>query len=69
MFFTLKQLRYVEAAGRLGSIAAAAQELAISQSSITAAIDALETSLDYDIFLRTPARGIRSTPAGRRRWR
>lgn len=64
MFFTLKQLRYVESAGRLGSIAAAAQEMSISQSSITAAIDALETSLDYDIFLRTPAKGIRPTPAG-----
>jgi DNA-binding transcriptional LysR family regulator len=62
--FTLKQLRYVEAAGRLGSIAQAAKELAISQSSITAAIDALETSLDYDLFLRTPAKGIQATPAG-----
>ncbi len=64
MAFTLKQLRYVEAAGRLGSIAQAAKELAISQSSITAAIDALETSLDYDLFLRTPAKGIQATPAG-----
>ncbi|WP_172676909.1 LysR family transcriptional regulator [Aestuariivita boseongensis] len=64
MNFTLKQLRYVEAAGRLGSIAHAAKELSISQSSITAAIDALETSLDYDLFLRTPAKGIQSTPAG-----
>lgn len=64
MNFTLKQLRYVEAAGRLGSIAGAAKELAISQSSITAAIDALETTLDYDLFLRTPAKGIQSTPVG-----
>lgn len=64
MNFTLKQLRYVEAAGRLGSIARAAEELAISQSSITAAIDALEQSLDYDLFVRTPAKGIHATPAG-----
>lgn len=64
MNFTLKQLRYVEAAGRLGSIAQAANELAISQSSITAAIDSLETSLAYDLFVRTPAKGIRATPAG-----
>lgn len=64
MRFTLKQLRYVEAAGRLGSIAQAAKELAISQSSITAAIDALETTLDYDLFVRTPAKGIQTTPAG-----
>ena len=64
MNVTLKQLRYVEAAGRLGSIAHAAKELAISQSSITAAIDALETSLEYDLFRRTPAKGIQATPTG-----
>ena len=64
MNFTLKQLRYVEAAGRLGSIAKAAEELSISQSSITAAIDSLEHEVDYDLFVRTPAKGIRATPAG-----
>ena len=64
MHFTLKQLRYVEAAGRLGSIAKAADELAISQSSITAAIDSLEFGLDYDMFVRTPAKGIQPTPSG-----
>lgn len=62
---TLKQLRYVEAAGRLGSISQAAKELAISESSITSAIDAMELSLDYQLFLRTPARGIQPTPLGR----
>ncbi|MDE0752337.1 MAG: LysR family transcriptional regulator [Planktomarina sp.] len=65
MNFTLKQLRYVEAAGRLGSIAKAALEVSISQSSITAAIDALEASLDYALFVRTPAKGIHPTSAGR----
>lgn len=64
MKFTLKQLRYVEAAGRLGSIARAAEDLSISQSSITAAIDQLEFGLDYDLFVRTPAKGIQATPAG-----
>lgn len=64
MIFTLKQLRYVEAAGRLGSIAKAAGDLAISQSSITAAIDSLEAGLKYDLFVRTPAKGIQATPAG-----
>ena len=64
MNFTLKQLRYVEAAGRLGSIAKASEELSISQSSITTAIDALEQSLDFDIFVRTPAKGIQATPSG-----
>ncbi len=64
MNFTLKQLRYVEAAGRLRSIAKAATELSISQSSITAAIDSLEAGLEYDLFVRTPAKGIEPTPAG-----
>jgi len=62
--YTLKQLRYVEAAGRLGSITNAAVELSISQSSITAAIDAVEGGLGYDLFIRTPARGILPTPQG-----
>ncbi|SDE70457.1 LysR family transcriptional regulator [Ruegeria marina] len=62
--FTLKQLRYVEAAGRLHSIAKAAAELSISQSSITAAIDSLESWLDFDLFVRTPAKGIQPTLAG-----
>lgn len=64
LHFTLKQLRYVEAAGRLGSISAAAAELNISQSSITAAIDALEAGLGFDLFVRTPAKGLRATPSG-----
>ena len=64
MHFTLKQLRYVESAGRLGSIAKAANEMAISQSSITSAIDSLEYWLEYDLFIRTPAKGIHPTRAG-----
>lgn len=64
MNFTLKQLRYVEATGRLGSIANAAIELNISQSSITAAIGALESQIGFDLFVRTPAKGISVTPAG-----
>ena len=64
MHFTLKQLRYVEAAGRTGSIARAANELNISQSSVTAAIDALESELDFDLFMRMPAKGIHPTPQG-----
>ncbi|MFT4715993.1 MAG: DNA-binding transcriptional LysR family regulator [Paracoccaceae bacterium] len=62
--FTLKQLRYVEAAGRLGSIAKAAGEQSISQSSITAAIDSLEAEMGYSLFVRTPAKGIQTTPSG-----
>jgi DNA-binding transcriptional LysR family regulator len=64
MNFTLKQLRYVEAAGRCGSITEAADLLNISQSSVTAAIDALEQRLGYDLFIRMPAKGIQPTPSG-----
>jgi len=62
--FTLKQLLYVEAAGRLGSIAKASEDLNISQSSITTAIDAVENELGHSFFVRTPAKGIQKTPAG-----
>lgn len=64
MNFTLKQLRYVEAAGRCGSITNAAELLNISQSSITAAIDSLEQALGFDLFIRMPAKGILPTPSG-----
>ncbi len=65
MRFTLKQLRYFEAAFRSGSIAKAASEMNISQSSITAAIDVIERSLGFDLFRRMPAKGIQPTRAGR----
>ena len=61
---TIKKLRYVEAAGRTGSIAAAASDLNISQSSITAAIDALEADMGFDLFTRVPAKGLMITSAG-----
>jgi DNA-binding transcriptional LysR family regulator len=62
--FTFKQLRYIEAAARTGSIANAALELNISQSSITAAIDNCEQELGYELFIRVPAKGIVTTPSG-----
>ncbi|MGH6778327.1 MAG: helix-turn-helix domain-containing protein, partial [Bradyrhizobium sp.] len=62
--FTLKQLRYIEAAARTGSIANAANELNISQSAVTAAIDKFEEALGYELFLRVPAKGIKTTPSG-----
>jgi len=61
--FTLKQLRYIEAAARTGSIASAAGELNISQSSITAAIDKFEEDLGYALVIRGAAQGISTTPA------
>ncbi len=64
MRFTLKQLRYLHAAGREGSIAKAAQSLSISQSSITSAIDSIELELGYAIFKRVPSAGLQITAAG-----
>lgn len=64
MRFTIKQLRYFDAALRNGSIARAAEEMNISQSSITAAIDLIEQSIGAELFRRVPAKGILPTPTG-----
>jgi len=64
MSLTLKQLRYFEAALRNGSIATAAEEMNISKSSITAAIDLIEKSVNTDLFRRVPAKGIIPTEIG-----
>lgn len=62
---TLKQLRYFDAALRGGSIAAAAEKMNISQSSITAAIDQIEASVGVELFRRIPAKGLLPTETGR----
>lgn len=64
MHFTLKQLRYVDAALRTGSIVQAAREMNISQSSIAAAIDASEALMGVPLFHRMPAKGIVPTDEG-----
>ena len=65
MNFTLKQLRYFDAALRCGSIVKAAKEMSISQSSITAAIDMIEHTTGVPLFRRIPAKGIVATEAGK----
>lgn len=65
MHFTLKQLRYYDAAIRSGSIARASAEMNISQSSITAALDILEQTVGQELFRRVPAKGIQPTEAGK----
>lgn len=65
LHYTLKHLRYVEAAERHHSITAAADSLSVSASSIAAAIDHLEDQADQPIFDRTPSRGIIATAYGR----
>ncbi len=64
MRFTLKQLRYFDAALRTGSIAKAAVEMNISQSSITAALDMIEETVGQELFRRVPAKGIQPTDMG-----
>ena len=64
MNFTLKQMRYFNAALRTGSIARASEDMNISQSSITAAIDLMEQTLGGALFRRIPAKGIVATQLG-----
>lgn len=64
MHYTLKHLRYIEAADREGSITAAAEALSVSASSIAAAIDMVEAQLGRPIFSRHPSRGVVATRHG-----
>lgn len=66
MHYTLKHLRYVEAAERHQSITAAAEALAVSPSSVAAAINHIEAQAGQPIFARTPSRGIVATHFGRK---
>ena len=60
-----RQLRYVLAAAREGSISAAAEAESISTSSILLAIDKLETRYKKQIFVRLKSKGLRLTADGR----
>lgn len=61
----LNTLRAFEAAARLGSFAAAAQELNLTAAAISHRIKELEGRLDHSLFVRKP-RGVLLTDAGRR---
>lgn len=58
-----EQLRYAEAAGRHGSLRKAADELGISQPSLSQQIQRLEEDLGVVLFIRRP-NGVRFTDAG-----
>jgi len=64
MKYTLKQLHYIDVAARHGSIARASQELNISPSSISAAIDVVEQDTNRALFERLPSKGITPTRYG-----
>ncbi len=63
MAFTFRQLTFFVAAAEQGSVSRAAKALSISQSSVTEAIQSLETDLGVALFDRR-ARGITLTHRG-----
>lgn len=64
MQFTLKQLAYFVAAGEAGSILRAAENIHVSQPSISNAIAHLEDVFQIQLFIRHHAKGMSLTTAG-----
>lgn len=62
--FTLQQLRYFCAVARTGSISAAAKAELVSRSTVAAAVDELELSLQMRLFSRHKASGTTLTDSG-----
>ncbi|TXL64785.1 LysR substrate-binding domain-containing protein [Zeimonas arvi] len=65
MNVTLRQFRYFIAVADCASVSAAARQLNISQSAITAAVQQLEDDLGVHLFERS-SRGVMLTPDGHR---
>ena len=63
--YPLGALRAVEAAGRLGSLAKAAEELGVTIGAVSQQVHKAERRLGRPIFLRTP-KGLSPTPLGER---
>jgi DNA-binding transcriptional LysR family regulator len=63
MAFTIRQLQFFVAVAEQGSVSRAAQNLSISQSSVTEAIKELERDLGVELFERHP-RGLNITHRG-----
>lgn len=63
--FTLRQLEYLVAVGRCGSITTAAEQLSVSPPSISNAIAQLEIEFGLPLFVRKHAQGMTLTPSGR----
>ena len=63
--FTLRQLEYLVAVGRFGSISGAAEHLSVSPPSISNAIAQLEAEFGLPMFVRKHAQGMALTQAGR----
>ncbi len=63
--FTLRQLEYLVAVGRFGSITLAAQHLSVSPPSISNAIAQIEVEFGLPMFVRKHAQGMALTQSGR----
>lgn len=63
--FTLRQLEYLVAVGRFGSISLAADHLSVSPPSISNAIAQLEAEFGLPMFVRKHAQGMALTQSGR----
>jgi DNA-binding transcriptional LysR family regulator len=63
MAFTIRQLQYFVAVAEQGTVSRAAQNLSISQSSVTEAIKELESDLGVELFERH-SRGLNITHKG-----
>jgi DNA-binding transcriptional LysR family regulator len=66
MQLTLKQIRYFLAAAETGQFSAAALQVHVTQTAITASIKELEQSLNVALFERRHASGVELTPDGHR---
>ena len=64
MKITVKQLRYILATEKAGSITVAASNMAVSQPTLSGAISQVEKELGFDIFLRKGS-GVALTDEGR----
>ncbi|MGB3351236.1 MAG: LysR substrate-binding domain-containing protein [Mycobacterium sp.] len=64
--FTLVQLKYFTVVARLENMRAAAFELDVTQSTLSAAIHKLESEVGAKLFHRRSNRGLRLTAEGRR---
>ena len=66
MRLTLKQIRYFLAAAETGQFSAAAVQVHVTQTAITASIRELEQTLNVALFERRHASGVELTPDGQR---
>jgi DNA-binding transcriptional LysR family regulator len=65
MNLTLRQLRYAVTTASLASVSKAAEKLHVTQPSISASIDQIETQFGRKIFIRRRGTGASLTPFGR----